>query len=293
MLKSVTDKKIIKRKDLLVEAFYLIKSKLLFDDLINLEILLAFVLDIDEHAMLKNLNTFISKKKAQLFEFSIIELITGKPVEHIVKKKEFFGNIFFISSRVLIPRLDSETTVEISIKYLSKIKNPRIIDIGAGSCCISITLALFFPKLKAFAVDISLDAIKIAKKNINNYGLSDRIHLYEGNFSNPFVELSNVDLIVSNPPYVKRFIWQELHDKVKLFEPKEAIIGGCADGLCFHREILKKVSKIVNPRGIVVLETGFDQKKHLENSEFENFKLIQFANDLSGNNRCVVYKREG
>lgn len=235
---------------------------------------------------MKELN---EKEKNEYFS-CISKLRTGIPIEHITHQKEFMKLNFFVNEEVLIPRQDTEILVEEVIKIAKKINARKILDLCTGSGAIAISLAKYLPQLEEItALDISHDAIQIAKKNAIFHKLESKLTFIESNlFEN--LPQQKYDIIVSNPPYIKRDIMKKL-DKQVQNEPHIALDGGY-DGLDFYRKIVKESYEYLKYGGYLCLEIGYDQKEDV-------FKLIEKEHqyskpyclkDLCNNDRVVVTK---
>ncbi len=206
----------------------------------------------------------------------------GVPLAYILGEKSFFGHRFYVNPNVLIPRLETEFSVE----ELLKLPGSSFLELGLGSGAVSISLKLARPDLKVEGVDISEEALRIAKKNAQahhclvNFYQSDLFDRVQGRF----------DLIFSNPPYIESKEIQGLEREVKDHEPILALDGG-EDGLDFYRRIIEDLPDYLNPGGHLVLEIGYNQGKSvgalLEEKNF-SVKCIQ---DYAGFDRVLVASR--
>lgn len=212
--------------------------------------------------------------------------VKGEPVEYITKKVSFYSREFFIDYGALIPRPETELLIDEVVKNIEMISAQKqcIAEIGTGSGIISVMLALLLPDATIIATDISKDALKLAEANIKRYGLEDRIKLYNTSYLDGIKE--DVDIIVSNPPYVANDFKL---DKPLEYEPKEAIFGGVRGD-----EILLDIIDIAKERNVIFLacEMGYDQKngikKALKDKGFDNF---YFYKDLAELDRGFVALR--
>ena len=220
------------------------------------------------------------------YEKSLKRLENGEPVQYIVGNVNFYGFIFKVDSRVLIPRFETEELIEKTLKYLDKNKKLEIIDLGTGSGCIAITLKKLLPNSNVTAYDISSEALEVKKKNseINNVDV---------NFVNKSMENieGTYDLIISNPPYIAYD--EEIEEVVKKNEPSIALYAD-NKGLYFYEVIIKQVSKHLKSDGIVAFEIGQTQalriveliKKYLPNWQYK------IMTDLSGLDRFIFIKEK-
>jgi release factor glutamine methyltransferase len=207
----------------------------------------------------------------------------GEPIEYITKSVSFYGEKFFIDKGALIPRPETELLIDEVVKNIEKLelKNPKIAEIGTGSGIISIILSLKFPDARIIATDISKDALKIARKNIDKFGAKDRIDLVNTSYLDGID--NDVDIIVSNPPYVANDfeVAKPLH-----YEPKEAIFGGVGGD-----EVLLNIIELAKKRKVTLLacEMGYDQKERLSSVlKKQNYEKIYFYKDLAGLDRGFI-----
>ena len=252
-------------------------------------LLMQFILNKPRQYIIVNDMEEIEKNKEKEYFLNIKKLRQGYPIEHITHQKEFMKLNFFVDEHVLIPRQDTEILVEETIKIAQKINAKKILDLCTGSGAIAVSLAKYLPHTEITAIDISNDALKIAKKNARNNEVEDRITFIN---SDMFTNLSNekFDIIISNPPYIKKSIIEQLDKEVKK-EPYIALDGG-EDGLYFYRKIIKEAYEYLKYRGFLCLEIGFDQKidviELIENEE--KFEGTYYKKDLYDNDRVIVTK---
>lgn len=218
--------------------------------------------------------------------FSILEKRrNGVPLQYIFGETEFFGNKFFIDENVLIPRDDTEISVEALIDIFENNSIRSSLEIGAGSGIVSITMAMRYSDVNFTAVDISDYAIKNTKKNIERFNL-ENIKVLKSNLYENIEE--SYDIIYSNPPYIKSKDIEELQAEVKDYEPMLALDGG-VDGLFFYREIINGLDKYLNKNGYVVFEIGYDQGDDLR--ELLKDYSVEVLKDLSNKDRVVIAKK--
>lgn len=209
------------------------------------------------------------------------------PIEHITHQKEFMKLNFFVNEDVLIPRQDTETLTEEVINIAKKANARNILDLCTGSGAIAVSIAKYVPNSEITAVDISQKALKIAQKNAKNHQVETQICFVKSDlFQN--VKPRKFDIIVSNPPYIKKDLIRTLEKQVQR-EPKIALDGGY-DGLDFYRNIIKQSYQYLKYKGYLCLEIGYDQKidviELLENEE--KYSDIYAKKDDYGNDRIVV-----
>lgn len=199
-----------------------------------------------------------------------------EPIAYILKKRDFYGLTFYVDKSVLIPRPETEILVEHAAE---KIESPsEILDIGAGSGIISITLAKKTGSMVT-AVENSKNALKVFEKNIIQHGVKDRVLPLCADLFPP--RAKRFDMIVSNPPYIPEKEWLELEPGVKDFEPKAALTAG-DDGLFFIRRIIERAGDYLKPGGALLIEIGYNQKEQVKNLLNEaGFSEIDFVNDYN------------
>lgn len=225
------------------------------------------------------------KEKQYLEEIKILK--KGVPIEHITHQKEFMKLSFFVDKNVLIPRQDTEILVEEVINIAKKNNAKKILDLCTGSGAIAVSLAKYLPQAEITAIDISNEALKIAKKNAISNNVENQITFIS---SDMFTNLNEgkFDIIVSNPPYIKTNIIEKLDTQVQN-EPYIALDGG-KDGLDFYKKIINESYQYLKCNGYLCLEIGFDQKidviELIENTE--RFTGTYSKKDLFDNDRIIV-----
>ncbi len=255
-------------------------------NLLDAEILLMHVLNCDRLRLIVDSEIEIKPEQSEMYMSDIKKRSCGMPVQYITGKSEFMGLDFSINQGVLIPRCDTEILVEAVINYI-KDRPARIIEIGTGSGCISISIAKFCKNVHITAVDISDKALELARKNAANNSVAERIAFLKSNiFEN--IDLSQkVDIIISNPPYIKTEEINTLGKNVKDFEPLLALDGG-EDGLDFYKEITAKSCNYLVSGGMLAFEIGYNQRQDVCNIMIKNgFADIICLKDLAGLDRVV------
>ena len=213
----------------------------------------------------------------------------GEPIEHITHQKEFMKLSFYVDENVLIPRQDTEVLVEEVIKIAKKIRAKKILDLCTGSGAIAVSLAKYLENVEITALDISDKAIDIAISNAKNNNVQDKITFVESNLFEGLAE-EKYDIIVSNPPYIKRKEIEKLDKEVRK-EPKIALDGG-EDGLEFYRKIIDKGYEYLRYGGYICLEIGYDQKEEVTKIIKDRGQYVQTycKKDLYDNDRVIVTK---
>ena len=210
----------------------------------------------------------------------------GEPVQYIVGDVDFYGNIIKVDNRVLIPRFETEGLVEIALSYLTN-TNLDVVDLGTGSGCIAITLKKKLPNLNMDAVDISIDALSLAKENANLNKVD--INFYNGNMLTPLDK--KYDCIISNPPYIAHD--EEVMDIVKNNEPNNALYAD-NNGLYFYEEILKSAKNYLKEKFYIFFEMGYSQGEAIKALALKYLDCsVEIKKDLQGFDRYVIIKSLG
>lgn len=268
--------------------------------ILDAQLLLLHAYHINQQPMNKiklitNFNDIIPEAIAAEY-LSYIELrAAGKPVQYITKQQEFMGLELTISEEVLIPRPDTEIIVEKLLELADQTKPLRIIDMCTGSGAIAVSLAHYLPKACVTAVDISEAALACCQQNIVKLGLQDRVctlqsNLFEGLTTK--AATNNIDMVVSNPPYISTEDIKALSVSVKDYEPMLALDGG-QDGLDFYRSIVQSAASVLRSGGILAFEIGYNQGQDVMNiiKRSMSYYDLECFKDLAGLDRCIIARK--
>ena len=257
---------------------------------IDSEILMSRVIKKNRADIILNSKTELSQKDYNLYENLIIQRSKQKPIAYLTGKKEFWKYEFSVTKDVLIPRPDTEIIVEKTLK-LKKHKNKlKVLEIGIGSGCILLSILKERKSFYGTGIDISKKTIEICKINCENLGLSSRVKLFKTDIDN--FRYGKYDLIISNPPYIKKFNLKYLEKEVSFYEPKPALDGGL-DGLSELKKVILNSSKLIRRNGKLVLEIAFDQAESVKSILKQNeFYINEIIKDLSKKNRCIISTRK-
>lgn len=219
------------------------------------------------------------------------KLKNGEPLQYVLGKWDFYESEFYVGKGVLIPRPETEELTDIAVKCAKSIDAPLVYDLCSGSGCIGISIAKSVRGAKVYCVEKSADAMTYLLKNAN--GISN-VHPVAGDVLNADsfnnIAENSVDIIVSNPPYIKSADIPSLQREVQ-FEPKEALDGG-ENGLVFYNYIIKEWKRFLKPGGFLLFEIGNDQGAEVEQLLKENnYKNISIKNDMYGNPRIAVSQK--
>jgi release factor glutamine methyltransferase len=216
-----------------------------------------------------------------------------EPMAYIRGRQEFYGRDFEVSPAVLIPRPESELLIEEALLLMPALAASRqltVIDIGTGSGCLVVTLAIEHASARYTATDISLDALAIARANAMRYGVLDRITFIHGPYFGG--EPGPFNVVVTNPPYVAEADRASLAPEVLEFEPQGALFGG-ADGFRDVRQIVEQSSQLLDEDGSLLMEIGHGQLDRVAAiaNESETLALVRSRRDLQGIPRVAVIRR--
>ena len=234
---------------------------------------LRFLLDSDKVA---------SKNLASLQ----IEIESGKPLQQIIGKWSFYNGEYFLGSDVLIPRPETEVIIEQVLKIYKNKDNLNFLEIGIGSGCIILSLLKEKKFFLGTGIDLSEDCIRICKYNAANLGVNSRLRLIKSNIDN--FNFGKYDLIISNPPYIKKFELKKLHKEVRNYEPRLALDGGL-EGISVIRKVINKSSELIKTNGKLILEIGFDQTELIKKMlNKKGFYINEIVKDLAKKDRCII-----
>lgn len=255
---------------------------------LDVETLLQKVLGVDRLYILLNLERALSQEEEKEFNKLINQRLDNRPIAYIVGNREFMGLDFFVEEGVLIPRPDTEVLVEEVIKLAKENDAKNILDIGTGSGAITVSLAKYLENIKVTSVDISETALKIGQKNAIDNEVSDKITFVKSDLFENIDKEKKFDIIVSNPPYIKREVIDTLDKQVKDYEPYGALEGGI-DGLDFYRAITKQSKDYLKEGGILAYEVGHDQSEDVSKlMEMDGYTNIYTIKDLQQIDRVVI-----
>ena len=270
--------------DNLRDGYKILKNNSIPSYKIDSEILMSQTLEISREELILNLEKKVNLKEKEKYYNFINRRKKNEPIAYIISNKSFWRDKFLIDKNVLIPRPDSEHLVEQTLKLIKRNQTKKILDIGVGSGCLTISILKERQFCKCDAVDVSKKALKLAKMNANLHQLTDRIKFYKSDVDN-FCN-DKYDLIISNPPYIKKHKIKYLG--VINFEPKIALDGGL-DGLEVIRKVISKSKYLLKLNGKLILEIGNNQRYSVTNFLKEkNFFINNIIKDYGKNIRCIV-----
>ena len=249
------------------------------------EILMSQAIRKNKKFIILNLHKEIKKRDLEYFDNLIQERAKSKPIAQIIKKKDFWKYEFIVNNNVLIPRPDTEILIEQALKLVKNKNRLQILDIGIGSGCILMSILKEKKNFIGTGIDISNKSLQISKVNGHKLRINNRLRLFKSNIDN--FNTGKYDLIVSNPPYIKKSNLKCLEKDIG-FEPKQALDGGL-DGLSEIRKVINKSSELIKRNGHFIIEIGFDQKNKVKKIlRDKGFYIKKTVKDLSNHDRCIV-----
>ena len=272
-------------KQTLAKGTIMLKSSNIESPKLKARLLLQYILKKPRQYLIVYDNQEVDKKAQWEYFVNIEKLTKGVPLQHITHTQEFMKMDFYVDENVLIPRPDTEILVEEVINIAQKIDSPKILDLCTGSGAIAISLKKYIPNAQVYAVDISKKALEIAQKNANR--LEANVKFIESNLFDK-VKKEKFDIIVSNPPYIKKSDINYLSQEVQK-EPQIALDGGY-DGLDFYRKISYQAIDYLKFGSYLCFEIGFDQKEEVMEiiDKVEHYKGTYCKKDLCGNDRIII-----
>ncbi len=252
-------------------------------------LLLARVLVRGEASVLAHAEDAVPVAAVKRFLVLLARRLTGEPVAYLFGEREFYGRPFTVDPRVLIPRPETEHLIE-AVLALELPPRPRIADAGTGSGAIAVTLALEIPGARVLATDVSLPALDVARANVRRHGVVGRVALAGVDLLSA-LDLAQIDLVVSNPPYVDPAAAPELSVEVTGFEPRLALFAADRGRAVIERLLSEGIG--MHAGAHMVLEIGHDQGEWLEAAiaRHEGWELLEIARDYGGILRTAVLRR--
>ena len=260
------------------------------DPALEAEVLARHVLGLSRAQLFSAINEEVSPGHHREIGRAVERRAGGEPLAYIRGFREFYGLDFEVNRHVLVPRQETETLVDLALEAAGRIRrdDPRIADVGTGSGAIAVAVAVHLPRARVFATDVSPGALEVADANRRRHGVADRVRLLQGDLLEPLPD--RVDVIVSNPPYIRSADLESLPEEVRR-EPALALDGG-DDGLDPTRRLLRGAPGTLNPGGVIIIEIDPPQlsavtsyaKSHMPDAHVES------RDDLLGLPRAVVVR---
>ena len=245
------------------------------------ELLLLHVLQLDRATLLAYPTRPLTEQQLAIYQGAIARRLRHEPIQYITGQQEFFGLPLKVTSATLIPRPETEHLVEAVLERLPADRPVRILDIGTGTGAIALALAAHLPLAEVTAVDISADALEVARENASNHHLETRANFLLSDLLTGLPQKDQTaafDAIVSNPPYIPEGERAELHPQIRDYEPAQALFAGDL-GLDIYRRLISQAHAALKSGGLLALEIGHGQRDELA-TLLESWQNVVFLNDL-------------
>jgi release factor glutamine methyltransferase len=265
-------------------------SKNIPEPRLSAELLLAHALNNKRIELYLQFERILTPGELAGYRSFIQRRLQREPVQYILGETEFMGLPFKVNPAVLIPRPDTELLVDCAIEYLKEVNipRPRILDVGAGSGCIAISLAKFFPDAEVWAVEQSTDALAVAEGNARRNEV--KIQFVNNDFFDYIPGLNiKFNIVVTNPPYVSDNDWEALQAEIRHFEPRQALWGG-SDGFDFYRRFIPLLEEILETNGAAMMETGYNQAQDVAEMLKDRNFYVDIRKDYRQIERVVIAK---
>ena len=257
------------------------------------DILIGFVLGWDRVRILSHPEQFIREEAWAGLQELVCRRARGEPLQYLTEEREFYGLVFRVTPDVLIPRPETELVVEKAIDLIrsSQRPNARFLDVGTGSGCIAISVAHEIPSSIGWAVDLSSEALLIARENATRYRVAERILLVQADLLECFPRKPLFDFILCNPPYIPLEEYDNLPSEVRDHEPHNALFGG-ESGFDVYGRLIPEVSSRLASGGYLLLEAGAGQAERIGQLVEEAGLYMELTvNDLRGIPRCLIGRK--
>lgn len=253
------------------------------DSAVESEVLLRHALSIDRAAFYSSLRDDFTGKAKSKFDHLLERRARREPLAYIIGRREFYGIDFAVTPDVLIPRQETELLIELALKRLKNTKCPKVLDIGTGSGCVGLSIALHATSAHVHGIDISEDAIEIAVLNRNAHGLDGRVTISKGELGSVcFGSCAPFEMVLSNPPYIPSAVIDTLEPEV-LAEPRIALDGG-SSGLDVVESLIKQAPNLLADSGWLLIEIYSDLSERILSMATEMFsgRKVALYDDLLG-----------
>ena len=260
------------------------------------ELLLCHALGRDRAWLLIHMQGQLDEQGRLAYENAIDRRSVREPLQYITGFQEFWGLQFIVTPDVLIPRPETELVVEAALRPGTTAVTPVIVDLCTGSGCIAVSLATECPQAQIFATDRSGAALEIARRNARQNGVADRIRFLEGDLFMPLGGMDligRIDVIASNPPYIRSDELMELQPEVRDFEPELALIAG-RKGTEIAERIIIAAPTYLRAGGSLIMEMGLGQTEALRKfiEDTDRYHAIEVLKDLAGIERVIVARNK-
>lgn len=245
----------------------------------NAEVLLMFTLNCDRAYLYAHPERKLTEEETHRYDQALAQRYRGIPSQYITGHQEFWGMDLIVSPAVLIPRPETEHTIEAVLPLARAMTSPRIVDVGTGSGCIALALAKEMPQAEIHATEISPAALEIARANAVRHQLESRVRFHETDLLKG-LELGRFDFVVSNPPYVGESEEDKVQLEVRKFEPRSAVFAG-PTGLEVMEQLIPAARTALKPGGWLVMEISGTIATGVRRL-LTDWKEVRISNDLQG-----------
>ncbi len=257
----------------------------------NAEVLLMFVLGANRAYLYAHPERELSSDEQTRYDGVLAQRATGMPSQYITGHQEFWGLDFVVSPAVLIPRPETEHLVETVLELARGITHPKLVDVGTGSGCIAIALAHELKDAAIYAVDVSSEALEIARANAARLQLAGRVRLQQSNVLDALARISDFDFVVSNPPYVGFGEADKVQRSVRDFEPQVAVFAG-ERGLNVIEPLIEQAHRALKANGWLAMEIGYSMRDTVVNLLCHTmWEEVRVVPDLQGIPRVVAARK--
>jgi release factor glutamine methyltransferase len=256
---------------------------------LDAERLLAFELGVDRTYLLAHFHDTVDDPRLERFFAKAQARSEGMPLQYLLGSQEFRGLDFAVNQDVLIPRPETELVVEEALQRLST-GNPWIVDVGTGSGCIAVSVAVALPGARLWAIDLSAAALDVAARNAARHGVAERIRFLQGDLLSPLRDQNvegTIDCVLSNPPYVAENELPALQQEVRDWEPRMALVGG-PSGLSVCSRLVPEAHRCLRPGGHFIMEIGYSMRDAVVGLFDSTWRLETVREDYNGFPRVVV-----
>ncbi len=256
-------------------------------------LLAQHALGISHEQLVREPQAPVAENAAALLQQLTARRVAREPLAQIVGTKDFWKDTFIVTRDVLTPRADSEVVIEMALKHGPTMDVAcRVLDLGTGSGCLLLSLLREFPRAQGVAVDLSPEALAVARRNAGQLGLAARVAFHQGHWCNPLDRADKFAIVVTNPPYIARAEIAALDEDVKGYEPHLALDGG-TDGLDCYRAIFNSIGQHLEADAIMLLEVGAGQHEDVAKLGMDaGLAFVEMGHDLAGIARVVVLKNQ-
>jgi release factor glutamine methyltransferase len=243
----------------------------------------------DRTYLLTHPEMVLTEEQARRFRADTARRARREPLQYITGRQEFYGLEFIVTPAVLIPRPETELIVDVALELLPEDADATFCDVGTGSGCIAVTLLHRRPRARGVGVDLSADALEVARANALRHNVLSRLALFRSDLLTA-TETPPFPMIVSNPPYIDAQEMADLQPEVRDHEPRQALTPG-ADGLLIVRRLLHESPPHLLPGGFLIFELGYNQEARLADLiDSQVWTLVELRRDLQGIGRTAILR---